>query len=151
MEFDKNTIEQGTFIIALVGVLITVGTILYNQIFQKRVRLKVKPMHATPVGNAPKEICFSIDVINYSLFPVVISEIGVFYRKTKQRGSMNPIFADNKSLPRTLNPRESFTAFGGNPSLEGYEIKTAFAKTQCGSIRQGSGPVLKFFNKRKCL
>jgi len=138
---DAQTI---TFAIALLGAVLGVINTWYN-LDKLRLKLKVAPKRAIPLGAADPRLTFCIEVTNLSSFPVSVEDAGVFYRGTKNRGSIvQPVFAEGGSWPKRLEPRTSFTVYSQAPhSTQGHRIKCAYARTQCGSTVTGTSPALK--------
>jgi hypothetical protein len=133
--------------IALLGAVLGIIN-TWKSIDRDRLKLKVIPKHAIPVGNfIDPQIRFCIEVINLSTFPVTITEVGVLYQDTNVRGaSVNPIIIDGGPFPRRLEPRTSFTAYLRADIFQnehGYKIKCAYAVTDCGDQIKGNSPALK--------
>lgn len=142
--------ENVTFVQALTLSVAILGAVLgvintWRGLDQSRVKLKVLPAHAIPVGGADPRLKFAIEVTNLSVFPVTVSDVGVFYHGTKERGSIvQPVLLDGGAWPRRLEPRSSVTVYSGAQiSPPGYRIKCAYAKTQCGVTKKGTSPALK--------
>lgn len=145
---DNFTIIDGvTLSIAVLGAVLGVLN-TWRNIDRDRVKLQVIPKQAIPVGNMPdKRTRLCIDVTNFSTFPLTITEVGVLYFGTKERGAIfNPIIIDGGGFPRKLEPRTSFSAYLHPEALErvnGKRVKCAYAKTDCGVTVKGSSPALK--------
>lgn len=143
--------EAITLSIAVLGAVLGLINTWYN-IDKNRVKLKIRPAHAIPV-NIPnislKEINFCIEVTNLSSFPVTVSEVGFLYSDTKARSVIiNPIIIDGREWPRRLEPRSSVTCYIKlDKSIIRNKIKCAYAKTQCGVIKTGKSPALKYIKK----
>jgi hypothetical protein len=141
------TVVNGiTLAIALLGAVLGVIN-TWKSIDRDRLKLKVIPKHAIPVGNfIDPRIRFCIDVINYSTFSVTITEVGVLFHNTNVRGAaVNPIIIDGGPFPRRLEPRTSFTAYLLSDALQnehGYKVKCAYATTDCGEQIKGNSPAL---------
>lgn len=128
---------------AVLGILNT-----WLSIDRDRVKLKVIPKQAVPVGAMmDQRVRLCIDITNFSTFPLIITEIGVLYRGSNNRGAvLNPIIMDGGSFPRKLEPRTSFTAYMHPEALfhdHGHLVKYAYAKTDCGVLIKGNSPALK--------
>lgn len=137
--------EAITFAIAVLGAALGVIN-TWVGLSKERVKLVVTPKYAIPIGNAPNQIEFCIEVVNLSAFPVTVSEVGLFYRGTKKRSVIpNPIAFDDGPFPRRLEPRSAVSLYSVRPSMivEGRKIKCAYASTDCGVIRKGNSPALK--------
>lgn len=145
-----STIDAITLSIAILGAVLGLINTWHN-IDKSRVKLKVRPANAYPINmpNIYKEINFCIEVTNLSYFPVTISEVGFLYRNTKARGVIfSPRFIDGGEWPRRLEPRSSVTCYIKlDKSITQKKIKCAYAKTQCGVIKTGKSPSLKYINK----
>lgn len=133
-----------TLAIAAIGAVLGIIN-TWRAIDQSRVKLKVIPAHAIPVGNAPPNIRFCLQVTNLSPFAVTIDDAGFFFRGTRKRASIvAPVFGDQGSWPRRLEPRSSVTIYSELPhSKAGRTIKCAFARTQCGHTVSGVSPALR--------
>jgi hypothetical protein len=142
-----SIIDGITLSIAILGAVLGVLN-TWRAIDRDRVKLKVIPKKATPVGNTPdKRIRLCIDVTNLSTFPLTITEVGLRYYGTDKRGAVvNPIIIDGGAFPRRLEPRTTFTAYLHPDALkrsDGHLIKCAYAKTDCGEFVKDSSPALK--------
>ncbi len=137
-------VQAVTFAIAVLGAVLGIINTWHN-LDKSRVKLKVRPAHAIPVGAANPTINFSIEVTNLGAFAVTVCDVGVFFRGTDERASfIQPFIADGGSWPRRLEPRSSVTICGQRPeSLPGHRIKCAYARTQCGVTKTGNSPALK--------
>lgn len=81
-----STVQAITFAIALLGaVLGLINT--WHSLDKSRVKLKVVPAHAIPVGGADPWLQFCIEVTNLSTFPVTVHEVGVL---SSRRPSLGP-------------------------------------------------------------
>lgn len=146
---DNNfTIVDGiTLSIAVLGAGLGVINTL-RLIYRDRVKLKVVPKRAIPVGKMiDKRIRLCIDVTNLSTFPLTITEVGVLYHGTDKRGVVvNPVIRDGGGFPRKLEPRTSLTTYMRPEALEqtdGHLVKLAYASTDCGVLVKGNSPALK--------
>lgn len=144
MEQEMSNLQLFTFAIAVLGAVLGIIN-TWHGLDKSRVKLKLKPAHAIPFGGADPNIKFCIEITNLSSFPVTIYDAGVFFKGTEKRGCIvNPVFTDHGSWPRRLEPRSSITVYSQIPkSTEGYKIKCAYAKTQCGVIVKGNSNALK--------
>lgn len=133
-----------TLSVAVLGAVL--GIINTWQNFDRsRLKLKVVPKHAIPIGGFDKRLTFCVEVTNLSAFPVTICDVGVFYRGTDRRGCIiQPVLMDGGAWPRRLESRSSVTVYSGKPtSVPGQRLRCAYAKTECGHTRTGSSPALK--------
>jgi len=138
------TIENITFAIAVLGAALGIINTWHN-LDKNRIKLVVRPKHAIPVGGMDSKLAFCIEVTNLSAFSVTVCDVGVLYKSTDERGCIaQPILADGGKWPRRLEPRSSVTAYSQKPkSANGYVIKCAYAKTECGHTETGNSPALK--------
>ncbi len=147
MEF-MGTITFGiAFLGAVLGIINT-----WRNIDRDRVKLLVKPAHAIPVGALEymhPNIEFSIEVVNLSVFPVIVSEVGFLHKAMDSRAAvMQPITLNGPTTPRKLEPRESASFYMVRPERhDGRPIKCAYAKTSCGRTFRGNSPALMQFNR----
>ncbi len=145
---DQFTIVDGiTLSIAVLGAVLGILN-TWRAIDRDRVKLKVIPKQAIPVGNMPDQrVRLCIDVTNFSTFPLTITEVGVLYKGTDKRGAVvNPIIIDGGGFPRKLEPRTSFTAYMHPEALlrsNGHKVKCVYAKTDCGVLVKGNSLALK--------
>jgi len=141
---DVNLLQTVTFSIAVLGAVLGVIN-TWHALDRARVKLKVRPAHAIPVGRANPNLKFCIEVTNLSAFSITVCEVGVFYKGTDRRGSfVQPELIDGGPWPRRLEPRSSVTIYGQTPdSTPELRIKTAYAKTECGVTKTGTSPALK--------
>jgi hypothetical protein len=139
-----NTLQPLTLSLAVLGAVLGIIN-TWHGLDKSRLKLKVTPKHAIPVGGTDPRIKFCIEVTNLSAFAVTIEDVGIFYSGTKKRGSIvTPFLADGGSWPRRLEPRSSVTVYSQQPTSEpGHKITKAYATTQCGYTRTGTTPALK--------
>ena len=133
-----------TLAIAVLGaVLGLINT--WQAIDKKRVKIRVRPKHAMPVGATDSRITFCIEITNLSEFAITIDEAGVFFKGTDSRGAYAPpLLIDGKPWPRRLQPRSSVTVYGQPPQRKpGHPLKCAYARTECGITRTGTSPAFK--------
>ena len=138
-------IQYITFAIAVLGAVLGVIN-TWHAIDRTRIKLKVVPAHAIPVGGSNPKISFCVEVTNLSAFAVTVYEVGMFYNGTDRRSSIpNPILADGGPWPRRLEPRSSITVYSERPRSEinGKRMKCAYAKTQCGHVETGTSEAFK--------
>jgi len=137
-------IDAVTLAIAILGAVLGVIN-TWHALDRSRVKLKVLPAHAIPVGGADPRLKFCIGVTNLSAFPVTIKEVGVLYKGTDRRGVfIDPFLMDGGSWPRRLEPRSSVTVYGQKPdSTPGLRIRCAYATTDCGHTKKGNSPALR--------
>ncbi len=137
-------VQAITLSIAILGaVLGLINT--WHGLDKSRVKLKVRPAHAIPVGGTNPTLTFCIEVTNLSSFAVTVYDVGVFYNGTDRRGSIvQPVLIDGGKWPRRLEPRSSVTVYGQRPDSPPHKrIKCAYARTECGVTKTGTSPALK--------
>ena len=140
-----STVETVTFAIAVLGAVLGLVNTWHN-IDKTRVKLRVRPKRAIPLGNVDPRLTFCIEVTNLSSFAVTVSDVGVIYYGTKSRGSIiQPVLLDGGAWPRRLEPRSSVTVYGQKPASYSTDdkIRCAYATTDCGVTRRGNSPALK--------
>jgi hypothetical protein len=139
-----TVVEAITLAIALLGAVLGIIN-TWHALDASRVKLKVVPGHAIPVGGANPSIDFYITVTNLSTFPVTIREVGIIYGGMDKRGVfVNPFLADGGSWPRRLEPRSAISVYGQRPDpIPGHPIRRAYAETDCGIRRYGQSPALR--------
>ncbi len=144
MPQDITSLQVITLAIAFLGAVLGIVN-TWHGLEKSRLKLRVRPAHAIPVGPINPSLTFCIEVTNLSSFAVTVSDVGVFYKGTKLRGSIvQPVLIDGGSWPRRLEPRSSVTVYGQRPDSTSIKrIKTAYAITQCGYTKTGSSPALK--------
>jgi hypothetical protein len=105
---------------------------------QRRVKLKVVPKTAYPVGHggecAPEMGC--IEVTNLSAFPVNVREAGFTDGDPRMKTRaviLQPFVGDGGSLPRRLESRASVSLYFHWEGLK-RNIKTAYVLTDCGNV-----------------
>ncbi len=133
--------ETITFTLGCVGSLLGVMN-TWRSLSKERVRLKVIPKRVVTAGNFPYRVNISVDVINFSSFPLTITEIGFSIQGSDKRGVLiKPMTSDARELPVRLDSRESLTVYG---IIEGaYNYKNAYALTACGYKKKGTSPAFK--------
>lgn len=139
-----TVIEAVTLAIALLGAALGVIN-TWHALDNTRVKLRVRPMQAIPVGTTDSRFTFCIEVTNLSSFAVTVNDVGVFYEGTERRGSYTPpLLFDGKGWPRRLESRTSVTVYGQPPSGKpGQPLKCAYARTECGTTHTGTSPAFK--------
>jgi hypothetical protein len=155
-----NIFTSTTTVTAVVGAVCGIaGLILgivntWTEAQRSRVRLKVVPGHAFPVGvgDEPPVFNFRIEVINLSEFPVTISEVGF---RCHNRSALIPLGDRvycrffSTPLPCRLEPHASCTEFylldesAIAESSRFGDVKGAYARTQCGALVTGTSPALR--------
>lgn len=137
-------IQMVTLSIAVLGAVLGIIN-TWHAIDRSRIKLKVRPAYAIPIGGIDERLTFCIEVTNLSTFAVTVYDVGVFYYGTDRRRSIvDPVLIDGGSWPRRLEPRSSVTVYGQRPdSGPDIRIKCAYAKTHCGFTKTGSSPALK--------
>lgn len=113
----------------------------WNAMSQRRVRLRVKPAYVNPGG----VVGFCIEVVNLSMFPVTIAEVGFSLRGRKRLAVISPEFNDGKPWPRRLESRDAVTAYFDPAQIAQHRqrIGKAYARTSCGELGYGTSPALR--------
>ena len=145
MKGDSSVIIQTvTFGIAVLGAVLGILNTWHN-LDKMRLKLKVVPAHAMPVGGVDPRLRFCISVTNLSAFPVTIDEVGVRYHRSMSRGALiSPATMDEGRWPRRLESRSSVTVYSQLPdSSDGLRIRCAYARTECGHTKEGTSPALR--------
>jgi hypothetical protein len=126
---------------------LTLGIINFLKSWDKdRIKIKVTPQHAIPVGSADPSIVCSIEILNLSSFPITISQVGFLYFGTKDKGMItNIVTFDQGKFPRRLESRESFSVYvDAEPFFgSGKKVKSVYAATSCGIVQKGNSKALK--------
>ena len=135
--------EAVTLSIAVLGAVL--GLINTWQALDKsRVKMRVRPKHAIPVGGADPRLTFCIEITNLSAFAITVEEAGVFFKGTDRRGAYTqPILIDGLPWPRRLEPRSSVSIYGQPPERGSHRLKCSYARTACGVTRTGTSPAFK--------
>lgn len=113
---------------------------------RSRLKLRVTPANAIPIGSANPRINFSIEVTNLSEFAVTIREVGFSFYGTESRAVIrSPILLDGRPWPRRLEPRTSVRVFAVVPpkNENASAIRCAYARTECDRTRTGNSPALE--------
>jgi len=76
-----TTFQAVTLAIAVLGAILGIINTWHN-LDKRRVKLKVTPAHAIPVGGMDPRLQFCIEITNLSEFPLTISDAGVFFKGT---------------------------------------------------------------------
>ena len=100
-------IQVITFSIALLGaVLGLINT--WHGLDKSRLKMRVVPKTAIPVGSADPRLTICVEVTNLSAFAITIRETGFKLRRSKERAAIiEPVVIDGGSWPRRLEPRSS--------------------------------------------
>jgi hypothetical protein len=162
---DLTYVDVVTFGIAIVGAFLGIINTC-SLISRNRLRIRVTPtfQHEIEPGmiagddrittgmtrriasGAPGR--WTIEVVNLSIFPVTIVEVG--FGRVK-RGFVrdflsNPTISDGRKFPIRLEPREAVrfsTEFGAPFPLAAVRYPFAYAWTACGNKIYGTSPILK--------
>lgn len=139
-----SLVQGVTLAIAVLGAVLGVIN-TWHALDRTRVKLRVRPKHAIPVGSFDPRLTFCIEITNLSSFAVTIEETGVLYRGSKSRGAYtSPVLIDGGPWPRRLESRSSVTVYGQSPKPPvGQSLKCAYARTACGVVRSGTSPALR--------
>jgi len=139
-----SAFQAVTLALALVGTVLGIIN-TWHSIDKARVKLRVRPAHAIPFGNADPDLRVLIEVTNLSAIAVTVSDVGFYYRGSTNRATViTPFLLDRGPWPRRLEPRSSVTVASQMPdSPPGLKIRCAYAHTQCGVVVTGNSPALK--------
>jgi hypothetical protein len=145
-----SLIEAITLAIALIGAVLGVLN-TWQSLEKDRVKIRVVPKQAIPLGAADPRLTFCIEITNLSSFAVTIEEAGVLYKGSETRSAyVPPVLLDGQSWPRRLEPRSSVTVYGQNPAgRPGHPLKCAYATTACGVTRTGVSQSFKHLASSK--
>lgn len=148
-----TALQLVTLVTAIIGAACGIlGAVLgiinmWHQLSKDAVRLKILPAHALPVGHGGAgEWTLSIEVVNLSAFAVTVDEVGLEL-VTKEHLINTPTTTTNHgALPVRLEAREALTVLcypdlKVNPRLA--EVRAAYARCQCGTVRYGNSPALR--------
>ncbi|GGB60854.1 hypothetical protein GCM10011505_46940 [Tistrella bauzanensis] len=88
---------------------------------------------------------FGIEVVNLSVFPVFLSEVGFILNKDKKYQISEFISIDGKNFPIKIESRESvrFIFEIYKMGISDFYIKKAYILTLCGYMKYGTSPALK--------
>jgi hypothetical protein len=145
--YSMDIISVLTLILAVIGaVLGLINTI--DLLNKNRVRLKVIPARCIPMTGFLENLgpLIAIEVINFSAFPVRISDIGFTLPDKLKVSVFDPIISEGKSLPISLSPHESITFYIKISGIKPQMLKNArkaYARTTSGIMRVGTSPALK--------
>ena len=142
----------------------------WQQVSRSRVRLRVVPKIAIMMGRdaaiasdrtqgSIQKLALSghrarlcIEVVNLSIFPVTIHDVGFGRVEGRRHCIVNPELTAGKEWPVRLESREAVTAYGatGELSLEPEIVKdaVAYAETDCGKVAYGTSPIFKEYVRR---
>lgn len=140
-----TNVESITLAIAILGAVLGIIN-TWVGLSKEKVKLVVTPKHAIPIGGAPENLQFCIEVVNLSAFPVTVSEAGIFYRGTDKRSVIpNPVTSDGKPFPRRLESRSALTLYSEKPRsiVNGKRMRCAYVKTDCGVVVKGNSPAFR--------
>ncbi|MCD8493180.1 MAG: MotA/TolQ/ExbB proton channel family protein [Geovibrio sp.] len=139
--------NQVILVTAIIGAVVgSLGAVLgiintFNTLNNNKVKMRVTPAHAIiPQSN----VNFCIEVLNMSSFPITICEIG-FLLKNGKKALVSASNFSSVAIPAKLHSRESTTCYfrlvdlGFNPAF----IKTAYARTSCDVMAEGTSEALK--------
>ncbi len=142
---------EAFFLVAVLGIINT-----WHALDQSRVKLKVLPAQAFPVGGAPESIDVSVTVTNLSSFPLTVNEVGFYFKglahDDKRAVFTDPVLLDGGPWPRRLEPRSSVSVFGELPDpAPGLKLRCAYATTDCGTTKEGDSPGFRQAARRRGL
>jgi hypothetical protein len=111
----------------------------------RAVRFKVRPTQAIGLdGPAPTYV--SIEVTNFSAFPITIEQVGLTAGKPRgslpRRVMLPPNSIINGSLPMRIEPHHSGSIVGWAKELPDHGLDHAYARTSGGEVAYGTSPAL---------
>jgi hypothetical protein len=142
-----STLDKMTLGIAVIGLLLSIWN-TWRLHIRDKIIIRVVPKISYPVGpwNDPRPR-FGFEIINESVFPVTVTEVGFEYRGTQQRGALpRPLLLDNGDWPRRLDPRTSLTAYSDPVEaldLQLSDICCAYVTTATGKSFRGISKALE--------
>lgn len=150
---DQNSINFITFAIAVIGAILGIINTIYA-IDKDRVKLKVYPVVGYTIGTKDlKERYIGIEIINLSIFPVSISQVGFILEKAIQRVAIIRPFTTQGSiyLPYKLPSREKITLYANYDSIMDNPvlIKCVYCETECAILTKGKSKVIEQINEEK--
>lgn len=135
---------------AVLGVLNT-----WRSIRRDKVKLSVRSTWVvTAIPPRDVETAFQIEVVNLSEFPIYIVDVG--FNLTGGRTATLatvPGVEPRGSLPLRLEPRTTYSKIFNIDALSRIapDLKSAYARTECGEIATGTNPILKQLRSRACV
>lgn len=153
--FAFETKDGVTLAIAAVGAVLGIINTWHN-LDQKRVKLRVTPMLSREhisgkMVSAPTKEGYggfvfsqaSIEVVNLSVFPVTIEQVGFTIKGTTRKQTiLSPNTHDSKPFPRRLEQHEAATVYFDLKDIRETPYK-AYATTTSGVTAYGTSPVMK--------
>lgn len=130
--------------IALLGAILGVWN-AWQAGRDRAVRFKVRATQAIGLGG-PAPTCLSVEVTNFSTFPITIEEVGLTVGKPRgslpRRAMIPPNSIVRGNLPMRIEPRHSASVVCWARDLgdDGYDH--AYARTSGGEIAFGTSPAL---------
>jgi hypothetical protein len=156
-----------TLALAIIGSGLGIANLIID-LWRNRVRLRVVPKlyvrsaqgsytYDRPMDDFLKQHNFDddpklcVEVQNISNKPVTISLIGFARWRADKRVVLNPIFTDNRNLPRRLEPHSLFVAYSLYTPEQMWKeygrFDFAFAETESDQFCRGSSKILKHVRK----
>ena len=165
---DWNSISTKDAVLVSLGALGTCLGVLnaWKNYSRDQIRLEVTPKiyqdaaigrltmkNPDPRDPKPRLSGLCIEVVNPSLLPIIVEEIGFLSNEKDTRLVItHPEFLDHGVLPRKLEPRTAFTAYIPSQSPElpvGVQgLARAFVRTACGRTFTGTSPIFKSLIER---
>lgn len=128
--------EWMTLGIAVAGLLLSLRN-AWRDYRRDKIRMRVVPKVAYPVGPiTDQRPRLAFEIINDSVFPITVDEVGFLYRGTKVRGAMTvPIMRNSEPWPHRLDPFSSITVY----STPAYLVDTAKRPVRCAYVSTANG------------
>jgi len=135
-----------TLSIAVVGAVLGIIN-TWAGLDRTRLKMRVVPKQAIPVGSADPRLTICVEVTNLSSFAITVRETGFKLRRTKDRAAIiHPVVFDGGAWPRRLEPRSSVTVYAQPPDIHvGRLPKCAYATTDCGVTKTGTSEAFRAF------
>jgi hypothetical protein len=132
----KDYITAITPAAAFVGAVLGIINLVIT-VNQRRVRLRVRPVQVDGTTD------FLIEIVNFSSFPVIISEAGFCLTggvKPRRSKIARPQLSGGGDWPRRLESREVVSiGFNRREAIRGREkISNVYAVTSCGNAVSGA-------------
>lgn len=142
--------EAITLGIALAGLLLGIRS-EWRAHRRDKPRLRVIPKVAFPVGPvSDMRPRLAFEIINDGFLPVTVSEVGLHYRGTRERGALTPLLLGDKTWPHRLDAHSAIVAYSEPDALLDPSIRTikrAYVATATDEVFYGHSRALKHIAK----
>ncbi len=120
---------------------------MYRELDRDRVKLKVIPNIAIPVGDGYFPHTMTIEVTNLSAFPVSIAQVGVLFRDSEETGfCLETRTVDGGPVHRRMDPRTSMSVMFPAEFIRDRKfgrVRCALVTTACGERVEGTSGALE--------